>query len=173
VDRTRVWLAASPLVAVGVLAAHALAYRATGTSAGSLHSYLDHAPQVLVVLTLVGLAVVVLGGRLQPGRSWPFAAAALAVFAVQEHVERLAHTGDVPWLLTTPVFLVGLLLQLPVALLTWALARWLLESLAPGRARRRHLRWLVLEIPTQREQLASSPVAYAPRGRAPPIHRRL
>ena len=38
-----------------------------------------------------------------------------------------------PILVTTPVFLVGLVLQIPVALVAWALARRLLAVVAQGR----------------------------------------
>lgn len=171
-DRTRAWLTVLPLVAGGVLVSHALAYRLTGTDGGSLHGYLEHAPQVLVLAGLVGLALAVVAARVSTPAAWPFATAALVLFAAQEHAERLAHTGDVPWLLTAPAFLVGLLLQLPVALLAWALARRLLRSL--GEATWRRPRFPSL-LPAVREPrvpaLRPVPVSQR-RSRAPPhLHR--
>ena len=103
-------------MAAGVVGAHALAYRVTATPTSPLHHYLEHVPQVLSVLAVAGLAFGGLASRLGGPAAWPFPLAAVATFVVQEHVERLAHTGDVPWLLGSRVFLVGLLLQVPVAL---------------------------------------------------------
>jgi hypothetical protein len=128
VNHHRAWLAVSPIVALGVFVAHSLAYRLTGTPSAPLHSYLAHAPQVLVVLAVAGLVIAGLGARLDapPARAFPLAA--LATFVLQEHVERIAHGGGLLSLVTSPAFLVGLALQLPVALVAWALARWLLAA---------------------------------------------
>lgn len=167
------WLAVSPLVAAGVLVAHLLAYRLTGTPSGSLHGYLDHAPQVLLVLAVVGLAVAGLAIRLRTPSAWPFAAAAPATFVVQEHVERLAHDGVLPWLLGSPAFMVGLLLQLPFALVVWVLARCLLSALTAPMATRRHVAHLLLDLtrPTSHD-VRPVPAAPLP-GRGPPLlHRR-
>jgi hypothetical protein len=49
---------------------------------------------------------------------WPVLLAPPAAFAVQEHLERYAATGDVPWSTATErTFLPGLLLQLPFGVL--------------------------------------------------------
>jgi hypothetical protein len=171
VDRLRVWLAISPIVAGGVLAAHALAYRLTGTPTGPLHDYLDHAPQVLLVAALAGLAAG-LAARRSTVAAWPFPVAALAAFAAQEHAERLLHTGDVPWIVLTPVFLVGLLLQVPVALAVWLLARWLLRALVVGPARRPRLPRHLLALPAPRAlDVRAVPARVLP-GRGPPLLRR-
>jgi hypothetical protein len=173
VDRVRVWLAVSPLVAVGVAASHTLAYRLTGTSTGPFHAYLDHAPQLLLVLVIAGLAlggleVLRLGGRLRLPAAWSFPVAALATFVVQEHLERLVHTGDLPWLLGSRAFLLGLLLQLPVALLAWALARRLLRGLVPARALPARLpRHLLAAVPAPAAPVRALAVAVT-RGRGPP-----
>jgi hypothetical protein len=167
-----VWLAVSPIVAAGVLLAHALAYRLTGTPTGSLHAYLDHAPQVLLVVVLVGLLVAALASRASSLAAWPFPVAALATFAVQEHVERLAHTGELPWLLGSPVFLAGLLLQLPVALVVWAVARWLLGALAEIRVSAPRLPRLLLPVLAPRTVDVASEPARALPGRGPPPLRR-
>ena len=163
------WLAVSPLITAGVLVAHALAYRLTGTGAGPLHAYLDHSPQLLLVLAVAGLALGALAARLRSPAAWPFPVAALATFAVQEHVERLAHTGEVPWLLDSRVFLVGLLLQLPVAVLVWALARRLLGALAEPRVGRPRLPRILLLISLPRALLVPAVAAASPRGRSPPL----
>lgn len=127
-NHPRAWLAVSPVVAAGVFVAHSLAYRLTGTPSAPLHSYLAHVPQVLLVLALAGLVIGGVGARLDapPVRAFPLAA--LATFVVQEHVERIVHGGELVSLVTTPAFLVGVALQVPVALVAWALARWLLAA---------------------------------------------
>lgn len=171
-DRTRAWLAVSPVVGAGVLAAHVLAYRLTGASGGALHSYLDHAPQVLLLAAIVALALAGLGSRLPSPAAWTFPAAALATFVVQEHVERLVHTGELPVLITSPAFLVGLLLQVPVALGAWALARALLRAVEEHAPRGSALPRLLVEllVPVDAE-VVPAPVRPLP-GRGPPSGRR-
>lgn len=128
-DRARAWLAVAPIVGVGVLASHALAYRVTGTAAGSMHGYLEHGPQVLVVLCVVGASLAALGRRVRAPSTWLAPAAAVGTFAVQEHVERVVHMGEPALVATSPAFLVGLVLQIPVALVAWLLVRWLLRTM--------------------------------------------
>ncbi len=140
------WIAVSPFIAAGVLVGHGLAYRLTGTPTDSVHEYLDHAPQVLLLLAIVGFSVTGLPGRLRIPSVWPFPLAGLATFVVQEHVERLAHTGELPWLLGSPAFVVGIVLQLPVALVVWVLARRLLAPLVEARVRRPMLPGIVLDV---------------------------
>ena len=167
------WLAVSPLVAAGVVVSHVLAYRLTGTAAGPVHGYLDHAPQLLLVLFVAGLALgglelSRLGARLRLPAAWPFPVVAVATFVVQEHLERYVHSGAAPLLLGSRVFLVGLLLQLPVALVVWALARRLLRALAPARGPSRRLpRHLLAVVPAPARPVRALAVA-APRGRGPP-----
>ena len=121
---TLAWALVTPVSAAGILVAHALAYALTGTDPGALHGYLAHAPQVVAVLATIGLLGLALQERdLGRGSVVAFALAAPLGFACQEHLERLAHTGELPWLLTTPTFLVGLALQVPVAFLCVAVAR--------------------------------------------------
>ena len=122
--RTLAWALVTPVSAAGILAAHALAYALTGTEPGAMHGYLAHAPQVVAVLATIGLVGLALQERGVGRRSFAsFALLAPLGFACQEHLERLAHTGELPWLLTTPSFLVGLALQVPVALACVAVAR--------------------------------------------------
>jgi hypothetical protein len=122
--RMLAWLLVTPLAAVGVLAAHGAAYAVTGASLGEEHGYLELAPQVaglLASLALVGLALQ--ERSLRPRSAWWVAPIAPLGFTCQEHLERLAHTGELPWLLTSPTFLVGLALQLPVAVVCVVLVR--------------------------------------------------
>jgi len=132
VNRAWVWLVVSPVAAAGVLIGHGLAYRLTSTPTDPFHAYLEHAPQVLLILTVAGVILAALGthANAPPARAFPLVA--ISTFVVQEHLERLAHSGGVPMLLTSPAFVVGLALQVPVALVAWALARWLLGLVGDG-----------------------------------------
>lgn len=136
-------LAAWPLVVAlattGVLASHELAYLVTGTPRGDTHGYLAHAPTValmLAVLALVGASLVERGRRVA---LWPFPAVVVAGFVGQEHLERLAHDGSLPFLLDEPYFLVGLALDLVVAFLAWLVARALVRVAGCGSLGRRRL----------------------------------
>ena len=140
--RNVVWLLTLPLAVLGSQVAHALAYRlASGGDvshelASSGHAYLDYAPlalgvcAVLVVLALARELLGVLGGDAGSGRpsAVTFAVLAPAVFVAQEHFERLAHDGALPTLVLEKTFLLGLALQLPFALVAFALARLLLRA---------------------------------------------
>jgi len=109
------WLLILPLSCCGVLAAHELAYALTRTPRGETHGYLAHLPQLallLFVLSLVGATLVERGPRIA---LWPFPAVALSGFVLQEHLERLAHGGAIPFLLDKPFFLVGFGVQALVA----------------------------------------------------------
>lgn len=132
--RLLAWLLVTPLAGGGILAAHALAYRLTGTSPGSFHDYLSHAPQVVAVLASLGVAGLALQER-SVGRPplWVFALLGPLGFACQEHLERLAHTGELPLLLTSPTFLLGLALQIPVAVVCALVARRIAGSVGGSR----------------------------------------
>ena len=115
IRRALAWTLVTPLAAAGIIVAHAAADSLTGTPTGPVHAYLDHVPQIVAVLATIGLVGLAVQQRRVGSRSiWAFALAAPVGFACQEHVERLIHTGEIPWLLTTPSFLVGLALQVPV-----------------------------------------------------------
>jgi hypothetical protein len=169
VNRTRVWLLVSPVLAGGVLVAHSIAYRLTGTPTDPFHSYLEHVPQILLLSTLAGLALGGLGPRLQAPPVAAFPVVALTTFAAQEHLERLVHGAGVPFLLTTPAFLVGLVLQIPIALAAWALARWLLGAVQATPVRRPTRPRLVLSVLTlvRVDPFAQSGLRL-PLGRGPP-----
>lgn len=130
----RPWLLVLPLTALGTLAAHELAYRLNGRAGDDLHGYLSHLPAIsllLLVLGLLGASFVERDSRLA---AWPFPAVALLAYVGQEHAERLAHDGSLPFLAGEPVFLGGLLLQLPLAVVVWLAARLLLRVVGRGRS---------------------------------------
>ena len=117
---------------------HALAYRVTGAQPGPVHEYLAHVPQIVVVLATIALVGLALQDRsLSRLSAWWVAPLPPLGFACQEHLERLVHTGDLPWLFTSPTFLVGLALQVPIALACVALVRRVLGTLTPVCRRRR------------------------------------
>ena len=126
----------SPVVAAGVLVSHALAYRLTATPSDRFHAYLEHAPQVLLVLALSGIVLGGFGRRREAPAAHVFPLIAVTTFVLQEHIERVVHEGSLPVLVTSPAFLVGLVLQVPVALVAWVLARWLLAAVGDAPARR-------------------------------------
>jgi len=126
------WLLTLPLVAAGVLAGHAVAYRLTGEPLGDVHDYLEHAPQLGLVLAALGLVGLALQQHAGGRSSAPFAVVALVAFAVQEHAERFTH-GEPALLVTDRTFLVGLVLQVPVAVACIAVARTLVKVVASAR----------------------------------------
>ena len=146
--RSLLAVVALPVVASGTFAAHAAAYRLLGAPSEGVHGYLAHVPQLLALLTLPALLAAAVAGRSRTPKAWPFAVAALSTFVLQEHLERLAHTGHVPFLLDRPVFLLGLALQLPFALVAWLGARWLLRvAQGPGARGLPRVPGLLLPLP--------------------------
>lgn len=133
-----------PLLAGGWLAAHDLAYRlvAPGTHerhellARSGHEYLHWAQLAIALslaLVLVGIVLAArqTGAGCGEGRSpaQRFALLPLLGFILQEHLERLVQSGGFPVdAVLEPTFVVGVLLQLPLALLAYLLARLLLGA---------------------------------------------
>ena len=136
------WLLILPLAVVASQLGHAVAYRLVTPDeaerahelAASGHAYLTYAPAalaicgVLVVLALAGEFIHALTPRrVAPPSLLPFAVLAPAIFASQEHIERLLQDGVFPWSTALDAtFLVGLLLQLPFSALAYVLARLLL-----------------------------------------------
>jgi hypothetical protein len=139
------WLSTAPLMLGGLFAGHWLGYRLAipdaHTRADALahsgHGYLGSAPLALTTCALVLIAALVFralaGFRGQPRRAATSPAIVLlspAAFVVQEHIERLVHSGQMPWTAALqPTFLVGLALQLPFALAALLIA-WALDSTA-------------------------------------------
>jgi hypothetical protein len=135
--RKLAWPLSLGLLVGGWAAAHVLAYRLVVPSGeerrhlleAAGHGYLDPAPLVSLSLTLVvlGLGGCVLSGRDVTPAPWLFALLPPLAFVVQEHLERLLHDGNFPYAaVLEPTFGVGLLLQLPFALLALLFARALL-----------------------------------------------
>jgi hypothetical protein len=123
------WLMSLPLAAGGWLAAHCLAY--TLVAPHDHHGGLFAAPILIACAVTVLLAVAIHDGFRRAGPAhvpaWPVALLPPLGFAVQEHVERAIELNALPLgTALEPVFLVGMALQLPVALLVLALARGVL-----------------------------------------------
>ena len=157
------------------MAGHAAAYAVVGTSRRDalVHGYLSYAPQfVAVCLACVATALALrVGGRLQ-GRpsAWPFALVPPAAFAAQELIERLA-AGLPAQAVLEPAVVIGLVAQLPIALLGFLVARALLR--AADEVALAFLPEPVLASPVRVDRGdVSSLVSLAPpatrRGRAPP-----
>jgi hypothetical protein len=126
----------------GTEAAHALAYRlvypqlharvllATG------HAYLAWLPLLFGVSGALALVALVAAGiDAARGRSprelpaWAFAVVPPAAFVLQEVLELSLHLGTFGWrAVLAPTFLPGLVLQLPLAFLAYAVARFLLRT---------------------------------------------
>ena len=141
--RITTWLLTLPLAIGGSQLAHAEAYRLVYADthershvlAESGHGYLQHFPfAVALGLAVIGVALVSRArGRTGELAAWPFAAIPVATFALQETLER---GGDLSALIE-PTTLVGLALQLPFALLAYAVARLLLQAVDALAARLR------------------------------------
>ena len=90
---------------------------------------LESMVKIVAFLAVALFAVVALsrrGSRLSAPPSWPFALMPLVGFPVQEHAERWLHTGAFPQdAASSRLFVLGLVLQLPFALVGWLAARWL------------------------------------------------
>ena len=143
--RNVVWLLTLALAVVGSQLAHELAYRLVTPDgaqrahelARTGHAYLVYAPAALAVCTV--LVLIALAGELRhllrrgTASSRPsaltFAVLAPAIFVLQEHFERLFHDSAFPWdACLQPTFVVGLLLQLPLAVAAYLVARLLLRA---------------------------------------------
>lgn len=139
------WVSIAPLMVGGLLAGHSLAYRLATPDAHaradalahSGHGYLGYAPLALAVCFGLLLAALLLralagyrGEPRRPAASRAFILLPPLAFVVQEQMERLAYSGDMPWTAALqPTFLLGLALQLPFALAALLLA-WALDTVA-------------------------------------------
>ena len=180
-------LVCAPITVAGLLAAHALSYRLTTASMHDEHALLDATGHgYLHLVQTVGLAVaiaLVLAGvlmRLRSGQrssrgAWWIALAPPLAFVVQEHAERLVHDGVLATgLVLQPVFVFGLLLQIPFAGGALLLARMLL-ALADRVAAAVHrtcrigrTRLAARRLPHTVCRLLVAPLARRGAGRAPP-----
>ncbi|GIU94409.1 MAG: hypothetical protein KatS3mg012_0866 [Gaiellaceae bacterium] len=140
-SRLRLLALAVPIAALGVLAAHGIAYRIAEPSTGeraallaqSGHGYLAAIWLALLVVLAVGLAIeLVLAFVHGPCTThvpcWPFVLLAPGGYLLQEHSERLLAGAGAGSTLAERAVLVGLALQLPFALATWLLARLVLGA---------------------------------------------
>ena len=144
VRRRSAWLVSLPLVVLGSLLAHQLAYLlVAGEHADVLlaetgHGYLERLPTAAVlglICLLLGLGLAGLDhARGSVGKTipaWLVAFVPMLGFSLQEHLERYASSGQVPWTAALDAtFLVGLGLQLPFAALAYIAARALLRTVA-------------------------------------------
>jgi hypothetical protein len=185
--RLAAWLLSFPLMVVGSQGAHVLAYRFVYPNAhlrlsellATGHGYMVGYPAFLPILLavigaaeLVGVGWVLAGSvRRSPQRpvpAWAFALLPMLGFTLQEILERWLAGGRFPWwIVLQPTFRVGLLLQLPIALVVFLAARLLLRvadrvggvlrgAVARPRVIGVLLRWVVLEVcPPRRGALAS------------------
>ena len=135
--RTLTWLVTLPFAAASVVLGHAIAYSVTGTPTGGMHDYLAHAPQVVFILASLAVLGLAADTRARRHSPLPLAALGIGAFIAQEHLERLIHTGHVPFLFASPVLWLGIALQLPLAVAIWFVARRLAEDIATPRAPRR------------------------------------
>jgi hypothetical protein len=193
VRRALTWVLALPLIVVGSQVAHGLAYWwaypiasvRDAILAHSGHGYLSYAPILLSFLAgleLLVLLVLVWDGlrgnvdrRLPP---WVFLWLPLVGFALQEHLERFIATGSVPWwTVESPTFWRGLVLQLPLGLLAYGVARVLCGAagaVAAAIGRRRDGTVVRRPSLTWRRPAAvllprTAPLALGAAGRAPPF----
>jgi hypothetical protein len=133
------WLLAFALTVAGWLTAHELAYRLaiphpharSAALAETGHEYLAYG-SFAAVLCLIFALVCTAGLVTRPRSQQPPSRRLLIVFvllpplafALQEHLERLLTTGELPHAAALePTFLVGILLQLPFALAAFLAAR--------------------------------------------------
>jgi hypothetical protein len=187
------WLSTAPLMVGGLLAGHWLGYRLAYTDAHaradalahSGHAYFAYLPLALAAcigaliggLALQGLSAF-RGGLRRPITSPVLVLLPPAAFVVQEFLERLLHSGHVSWMIVVqPAFLIGLVFQLPLALVALLIA-WLLDSAAhaigSALAQRSHVVFPALVPAIVRARAVRRPVGLA-RGygeRAPPLLRR-
>jgi hypothetical protein len=148
--RVLAWAVTVPLAVAGSQVAHAAAYLFVVSDshdrahelAATGHAYLAYAPEVagfLGAALVVAFALGVRSDRLVRLRAWPFGLLPVLAFAVQEHVERLVHTGSFPATAAlAPSFVVGVALQIPFGLIAYLAASLLLRAAARlGRVLRR------------------------------------
>jgi hypothetical protein len=146
--RIAVWLSSLPLMVAGSQAAHVLAYRWVYPSAhvrlsallATGHQYMlggsGYLPLLLGVLgatEIVGVGWLFAGSlrrSLQrPLPPWAFALLPIVAFTLQETLERVFAGSSLPWwLVLQPTFQIGIAVQIPIAIVTYLVARLLLRT---------------------------------------------
>lgn len=189
--RALTWLLALPVILVGSQAAHGLAYwwayPQTDLRAAILshtgHGYFTYAPIALGFLGAIELAAIIVavadrlrGRGVRSFPAWAFLLIPAVGFTLQEYLER-SLAGVSPWSTALgPSYWRGLVLQVPLGLIAWLIARLLLrtadalaEVITVGRQRPGFARVLVVSGVTDLVQLLRpAPLAFAEAGRAPP-----
>jgi hypothetical protein len=189
--RGLLWLLLLPLMLLGTELAHAAAFRLVfddtwsrqAALAESGHGYFEALPAIGGAGIALSLVAAALYGRrarlgLRPAAvpALPFALLPPLAFAVQEHLERLVHTGTVSGVAFEPTFLLGLVLQVPFACATYLAARVVLrvaERVGLVGVRRSKLPHVASRLPlppTAEELRRMSPLASGLSGRGPPQH---
>ena len=141
--RSGPWLISIPLMIAGSQVAHALAYRLAYPQAqvrwrvleSTGHGYLAFLPLaagIVGAVLLAGCLVIVADAarRREPGPmpAWAFALLPILGFTVQEFTERWLAGSDFPWwMVLQPTFRIGLVLQLPIGLVVFALVALLVR----------------------------------------------
>ncbi len=167
--RTLTWLVTLPFAATSVLIGHAIAYRITGLPADNLHGYLEHAPQVVLILATVALVGLAGDARARRRSPVPLASIGVVAFVAQEHLERLIHTGHVPFLLASPVLWLGIALQLPLAVVVWIVVRLIAEGIAVPQSRTPRIADYAVAVTASVARPLSAAVAATHPGRGPPF----
>jgi hypothetical protein len=168
--RTLTWLVTMPFTAASVLLGHAIAYRATGMPTGNVHGYLEHAPQVVLILASIAVLGLAADSRARRQSPVPLAGVGVAAFVAQEHLERLVHTGHLPFLLASPVLWLGIALQLPLAAVVWLLSRRVAEDIAvPLRRGAPRLAFLPVALSPVRSAAVARLACAVRSGRGPPV----
>jgi hypothetical protein len=138
-SRFRVWLMTMPLIVAGCEGAHAFLGRVMLVDGGRDRELLEgggFGSSLLPLVLAVGAALVLVGfGMLATHRTlgehrriarWVFVALPISAFALQEQFEyAVAHGRPSPAVFASGSFLVGIALQLPVAVVAYGLARLL------------------------------------------------
>lgn len=142
--RAIVWLLSVPLMLAGTEVAHWLAFRLvypdpmerSQALQQSGHGYFALLPVAGGIAAALLVSALLFHGRkvsrgrtaeLGPVRLSQFAALPPLAFALQEHLESLIHSGTVTGVVLEPTFMLGLLLQLPFAVVAYLVARLLLR----------------------------------------------
>lgn len=138
------WFSAVPLALLGAQLAHVVDYRLIEPSAhertellaGTGHAYFSYGVFFIALIgaaTVAGFvaqALAAYNGRSHRApRCLPLVLLPVLTFVFQEHLERVLHDGHFPWTAALePIFLLGLALQLPIALAMYWVARLLLRT---------------------------------------------
>jgi hypothetical protein len=184
------WLVALPLVAAGTWLSHCYLFAIAAPGAHA-QAHATDGPEVgllyrpAFLLMCLALVVLFLGLRTIQSRSprsaaeipaWPFGVLAPLGFFVHQHFQHILGSGPMPLSsLVDPSFLLGLLLQLPLGLVTYFLVRLLLRAAdrlgraLGGRRRRpaRSTRFSTRTAGAGTPRIAALASAGAPRG--PPL----